>query len=103
VHKALIPSAEKSGQMIVGYRIATNGDESILYRKIKDNLMRTDGVETEIIRSSKITFSFLGEALEEHPVWQETTPVAWRVKIQDSAGREWQRTMPFMVRFNDAS
>jgi prepilin-type N-terminal cleavage/methylation domain-containing protein len=107
VQKPLIAETERSGQARIGYRIAQgkNG-EDILYRSIKDNLISTTGVETEILRAPEITFSFLAENLSEIPVWQSSVkreaPVAWKINIQDSAAREWQRTLPLMVRFNDA-
>lgn len=72
---------------------------------MQDNLSKLTGVETEIIRADEITFSFVGETLQEHLSWlaksRGAAPVAWKIKIKDSAGRDWHRTIPFMVRFNE--
>lgn len=105
LQKAVVNNIPKSGQTLVSYRIENNNNEYILYRKIKDGLYKTQGVETQIIKAKEIIFSFIGETLQENPAWiaksQKSAPVAWKISIKDSAGRIWQRTIPFMVRFND--
>lgn len=105
VKKALQDNISTSGQLRVGYRVVSKDGQQILYRKTKDNLIRTTGIETEVMRSAKIYFSFIGENLEELPSWQSSAkgsaPVAVKIIIQDESEREWHRTIPLMVRFNN--
>lgn len=106
VQQAIQKDINKSGQKRVIYRVENGGEgEKILYRFTQDNLMKEGGVETEIIRSPEIIFSFLGETIQEQPTWQanavKKAPVAWKVVIADKAGRKWERTFPIMVRFNE--